>query len=154
MTQIAIYPGTFDPLTNGHMDVIERAARIFGEIIVAVAESAEKQPHFSTDDRVAMCREVFDGLKNVSVDTFDGLLVNFAKSKKATVILRGLRAVSDVDFEFQLAGMNRCMVPEIETVFIPASETTSSISSTIVREIATMGGDVSLFVPPAVVKRF
>jgi len=151
--QTVIYPGTFDPLTNGHVDVVKRASRIFNEVVVAVAESAGKKTYFSLDDRVAMCREVLNGLKNVSVERFDGLLVDFAKSKNANVILRGLRAVSDFDFEFQLAGMNRCMSSDIETVFIPASETTSSISSTIVREIAAMGGDVSVFVPPAVVKK-
>jgi len=150
MTRIAVYPGTFDPLTNGHVDIVERAARIFDEIIVAVAKSAQKQSHFSMNDRVSMCQEVFDGLKNVSVTHFDGLLVNFVKSKNAHCILRGVRAVSDFDFEFQLAGMNHCMAPDIETLFIPASETTSTISSTIVREIAAMGGDVSLFVPPVV----
>jgi len=153
MTQLAIYPGTFDPLTNGHVDLVERAARLFNAIIVVVAQSAEKKTHFSIDDRVAMCTEVFDGLKNVSIESFDGLLVDFAQSKGANVILRGLRAVSDFDFEFQLAGMNRCMAPEIETMFLPASETTASISSTIVREIAVMGGDISLFVPPAVAKK-
>lgn len=154
MTRIAVYPGTFDPLTNGHVDIVNRATRIFDEIIVAVAESAEKQPHFSADERVAMCRAVFNGLKNVTVERFDALLVDFVKSKNANIILRGLRALSDFDFEFQLAGMNHSMAPDVETVFIPASEATSSISSSIIREIAAMGGDVSLFVPPMVAEKW
>jgi len=149
----AVYPGTFDPVTNGHVDVVERAARIFDEVVVAIAESTTKEPHFSTGDRMALCEDVFSELNNVSVVSFKGLLIDLAKMKGADVILRGLRAVSDFDFEFQLAGMNHTMAPEIETLFLPASEGTSTISSTIVREIAAMGGDVSAFVPPAVLKK-
>lgn len=150
---MAIYPGTFDPLTNGHVDIVERAAHLFDDVIVAVAKSAGKQTRFSFSERVSICEEVFSDFKNVSVDHFDGLLIDFAKSKNANIILRGLRGASDLDFEFQLSGMNHAMSPECETLFMKAKDTTSSISSTIVREIAAMGGDVSLFVPPAVVKR-
>jgi len=150
---IALYPGTFDPLTNGHWDVVKRAIALFDEIIIAVAESAGKNPQFSFGDRMAMCEETFSGLKTVSVDSFDGLLVDFAKTKNAKIILRGLRGAADLDFEFQLSEMNRTISPECETLFMKASDTTSSISSSIVREIAAMGGDVSLFVPPAVAKR-
>jgi len=154
MKRTAIYPGTFDPLTNGHVDVVQRAALIFDAVVIGVAESARKQPYFSTADRLLMCEAVFKGLNHVRVVSFDGLLVDFAKEQKAQVILRGLRAVSDFDFEFQLAGMNRCLASEIETIFLPANEATSSISSTMVREIAAMGGDVSGFVPPPVVEQF
>lgn len=150
---IAVYPGTFDPLTNGHVDVIERASKIFDRMIIAVAKSAGKNPLFSSEERLAMCQDVFSNNEMISVKTFDGLLIDFLKSNKATVIVRGLRGASDLDFEIQLSGMNKAMYPECETVFIKASEATSSISSTIVREIAAMKGDVSLFVPPAVAKK-
>ncbi len=154
MTQHVIYPGTFDPLTNGHVDMVERAAGIFENIVIAVAKSAGKEPRFSMEERVDMCKEVFKHLKNVSVESFDGLLVEFAKTKNATLILRGLRSASDFDFEFQLAGMNKTMLPAIETVYMSASKETVAISSTIVREIAAMGGDVSAFVPPVVANHF
>lgn len=150
---VVIYPGTFDPLTNGHMDIAERAAHLFDEVIVAVAKSAGKSPQFSFEDRLAMCEETFSVFNKVSVDSFDGLLVDYAKSKSAKIILRGLRGATDLDFEFQLSGMNKTLSPTCETLFIKASDTTSSISSSIVREIAAMGGDVSLFVPPAVAMR-
>ena len=149
----AIFPGTFDPLTNGHVDIVKRAATLFDEIIVAVAKSAGKNPQFSFDDRLMLCKETFSALNTVRVEGFDGLLIDFVKQKNAKIILRGLRGAMDLDFEFQLSGMNRTMLPACETLFIKASNETSSISSTIVREIAAMGGDVSLFVPPSVVKK-
>lgn len=150
---IAIYPGTFDPITNGHVDIVKRASALFDALIVAVAKSAEKKPQFSFEERLAMCEEVFLNSNHISVESFDGLLVDFAKKKNAKIILRGLRGTADLDFEFQLSGMNHTLSPECETLFIRASDTTSSISSTIIREIAAMGGDISLFVPPAVAKK-
>ena len=150
MMKTAIYPGTFDPLTNGHVDIVERAARLFDNVIIAVAESAGKQPQFALDDRAAMCREVFSKLANVKVETFNGLLVDFVKRQKDGVIVRGLRSAADFEFEAQLASMNQTMCPTVETVFLTASPTTAHIASSQLREIAAMGGDVSLFVPPAV----
>lgn len=148
----AIYPGTFDPLTNGHVDIVERVAYLFDEVVIAIAKSAGKQPRFSDKERFEMCCEVFEKHSGVVVESFDGLLVDFAKAKNAKIILRGVRGAADLDFEFQLSGMNRMLSPECETLLIKASDMTSSISSSIVREIAAMGGDVSLFVPPAVAK--
>lgn len=150
MTIAAIYPGTFDPITNGHIDLVGRAARMFGRVVVAVAENRNKSPLFDLDERVRMAREALDGIPNVEVRGFDTLLVEFARSTGCEVILRGLRAVSDFEFEFQLAGMNRHLGPEIETVFLTPSERYAFISSSLIREIAKLNGDVSAFVPDAV----
>jgi len=146
----AIYPGTFDPVTNGHSDLVQRATRMFERVIVAVAANPSKTPTFSLEERVAMASTALAGLDKVEICGFDTLLVEFSKSKGAQVILRGLRAVSDFEFEFQLAGMNRKMAPDIETVFMMPAEKYTYLSSSLVREIATLGGDVSDFVHPEV----
>jgi len=146
MNYIAIYPGTFDPITNGHTDLVERASRLFNRVIVAVAANAHKSPTFSLDERVQLASEVLKDLSNVEVVGFDTLLTNFAKQHKAKVILRGLRAVSDFEHEFQLANMNRRVAPDLESMFLTPDEHYSYISSSLVREIASLGGDVSLFV--------
>ena len=151
MNVIAIYPGTFDPITNGHTDLIQRAARIFDKVVVAVAAVSGKQPVFNLDERVALANEVLMDLDNVEVCGFDSLLVDFMQEKDASVILRGLRAVSDFEYEFQLASMNRNLRPEIETMFLTPSEQYTYISSSLVREIASLGGDVSHFVHAKVV---
>ena len=150
MHNIAIYPGTFDPITNGHTDLITRAAKLFDKVIVAIAANKRKHPAFSQQQRIELAQAVLQDVKNVEVKAFDGLLVDFAASQNATVILRGLRAVSDFDFEFQLAGMNRYIAPEIETLFLTPADEVSHISSTLVREIAGYNGDVTQFVAPIV----
>ena len=152
-TNRVIYPGTFDPFTLGHEDLVRRAARLFDEIVVAVADSQSKRPCFTPDERVDIAREVLKPYGNVSVMRFSGLLIDFARAQGATVIMRGLRAVSDFEYEFQLAGMNRNLYPEIETLFLTPSEQYLFISATLVREIALLGGDVSKFAHPAVVAR-
>jgi pantetheine-phosphate adenylyltransferase len=149
---IAIYPGTFDPVTNGHCDIVQRGAKLFHRLIVAVAASARKQPYFSFDDRLSLCRDAFSHIPNVTVEGYDGLLVRYLEEKQADVVLRGLRSSADIDYEFQLAEMNRCLSSQCETLFIKASDRTSAISSTLVREVAAMGGDIALFVPHCVVK--
>ena len=148
----AIYPGTFDPVTNGHSDLIQRATHMFERVIVAVAANPGKTPAFSLEERMAMARTALAGMDHVEVSGFDNLLVEFAKDRQAQVILRGLRAVSDFEFEFQLAGMNRKLAPGIETVFMMPAEHYTYLSSSIVREIAGLGGDVSEFVHPEVEK--
>ena len=145
-----IYPGSFDPITNGHLDVIERAAKLFDRVIVAVAVNSSKVPLFSKDQRQEQITEAVAALGNVEVDAFDGLLVDFARDQKAQAIIRGLRAVSDFEFEFQLALMNRKLEPEIETIFMMPHETYTFLSSKLVKEVAQLGGDVSAFVPPHV----
>ena len=142
MHRRAIYPGTFDPITNGHADLIERAASLFSEIIVGVAESPSKKPLFSLQERVLLAQQVTEKLDNVRVVGFSGLLVNFAKDHDASVLIRGLRAVSDFEYEFQLANMNRRLFPELESVFLTPAEENSFISSTLVKEVALHGGDV------------
>ena len=149
----AVYPGTFDPLTRGHEDLVRRAGTLFDSIVLAIADSKAKRPFFTVDERVAMAREVFADVKNVQVLGFSGLLTDFVRDQKARVVLRGLRAVSDFEYEFQLAGMNRHLYPEMETVFLTPSEQHMFISATLVREIAALGGDVSKFVHPMVAKR-
>ncbi|MEQ1913658.1 MAG: pantetheine-phosphate adenylyltransferase [Sideroxydans sp.] len=144
-----VYPGTFDPITRGHEDVVRRAAGLFGEVIVAVAAS-RAATLFSLEERVAMAQEVFAEYSNVKVEGFNELLMNYVKSKDARVVLRGLRAVSDFEFEFQMAGMNRNLHPDVETVFLTPAERYTFISASIVREIARFGGDVSKFVSPSV----
>jgi len=147
-----VYPGTFDPITSGHEDVVRRAAGLFGEVIVAVAKS-RANTLFSLDERVEMAREVFADYTNVRVEGFDGLLMSFVQSQHARVVLRGLRAASDFEYEFQLAGMNRNLFPEMETLFLTPAEQYTFISATMVREVARFGGDVGKFVSPAVVIR-
>ncbi|MEI6165564.1 MAG: pantetheine-phosphate adenylyltransferase [bacterium] len=153
MKHSAIYPGSYDPLTLGHLDLIERASHIFEEVIVAVGVNSRKKTVFSAEERMAMVKASVKGMKNVKVDAFDGLLVNYARAKGIHVLLRGLRAFSDFEYEFQMALANRKMAPEIEMIFLMPKETFSYISSSTVREIAERGGDVTPFVPPAV-KRF
>jgi len=142
----AIYPGTFDPVTHGHTDLVARAARVFDRVVVAIAESPHKQPLFSLDQRIAMTRDVLADLDNVEVVGFDSLLIAFTVEVGANVLIRGLRAVSDFEYEFQLASMNRHLHPEIETMFLTPDENYSFISSTLVKEVARLGGDVSSFV--------
>ncbi len=149
----AVYPGTFDPLTLGHEDVVKRAALLFDQVILAIAESTAKRPLFSLDERVFIATELLKPVKNIKVVRFSGLLTEFLKQQGANVILRGLRAVSDFEYEFQMAGMNRKLLPNIETVFMTPSDNYMFVSATIVREIATMGGDVSQFVSPLVIQR-
>jgi pantetheine-phosphate adenylyltransferase len=148
-----VYPGTFDPFTRGHEDLVRRAAKLFGRVVVGVADSAAKQPFFTTDERVQMTREVVTSYANVEVMAFSGLLMDFVHEREARVILRGLRAVSDFEYEFQMAGMNRNLFPEVETLFLTPSEQYMFVSATIVREIAKFGGDVSSYVHPAVLAR-
>ncbi|MEW6165568.1 MAG: pantetheine-phosphate adenylyltransferase [Pseudomonadota bacterium] len=150
---IAVYPGTFDPFTRGHEDLVRRAARIFAHVVVGIAESHSKRPLFPLDERVEMARTLCADLPNVKVLGFSGLLMDFLRERNARVILRGLRAVSDFEYEFQMAGMNRSLHPDIETLFLTPGEQYMFISATMVREIAFLGGDVSLFVHPLVAER-
>jgi pantetheine-phosphate adenylyltransferase len=149
----AIYPGTFDPITRGHEDLVRRASRLFDHVVVAVAVSSGKKPFFTYGERVDMAREVLADCSNVEVRDFSGLLMEFAQQQNATVILRGLRAVSDFEYEFQMAGMNRSMYPGVETVFMTPSEQYMFISASIVREISRLGGNVEKFVNPMVAER-
>lgn len=150
MTLRAVYPGTFDPITRGHEDLIRRAARIFDEVVVGVADSPKKQPYFTLNERVAMAQEVLADIKGARVVGFSGLLLHFLQAQQSHIILRGLRAVSDFEYEFQLAGMNRNLNPEVETMFMTPSDQYMFISASMVREIASLGGDVSRFVHPLV----
>lgn len=150
---MAVYPGTFDPITRGHEDLVRRASRLFSEVVVAVADSRTKQPFFNLDERVEMASSVLADCPNVRVTGFSGLLIHFLQQQNATIILRGLRAVSDFEYEFQLAGMNRNLYPNVETIFLTPSEQYMFISASMVREIALLGGDVSQFVQPAVCAR-
>ena len=145
-----IYPGSFDPITNGHLDVIERAAKLFDRVIVAIAVNSSKDPLFTKDQRQEQITEAVAALSNVEVSAFDGLLVDFARDQKSQAIIRGLRAVSDFEFEFQLALMNRKLEPNIETIFMMPRETYTFLSSKLIKEIAQLGGNVSAFVPPHV----
>lgn len=146
MSTTAIYPGTFDPITKGHTDLVKRATRLFGKVIVAVAANPTKAPVFSLNERITMAEQVLADFDSVSILPLDGLLVEFARQHSAIAIIRGLRAVSDFDYEFQLAGMNRKLAPEVETLFLTPDEKFTYISSSLVREIAALGGDVSEFV--------
>ena len=150
--RIAVYPGTFDPITYGHMDVIRRASSLFDKVIVLVARNSTKTPLFSGEERVAMIREAFKGNARIAVDLFDGLLVKYVRRRKAVAIIRGLRAVSDFEYEFQMALTNRKMDGRIDTVFLVPDERYTYLNSTIVREIARHGGNVSDFVPPSVLR--
>jgi len=153
MATLAVYPGSFDPLTNGHVDIITRGGRLFDRIIVAILVNAEKSPLFSTTERVEIAREVFKDQKNVEVDTFDGLLVDYVERRKAQVIVRGLRAVSDFEFEFQMALMNRRLSPNVETVFMMPAEQYTYISSRLIKEVFALGGRVHGLVPDLVEQR-
>ena len=146
----AVYPGTFDPLTRGHEDLVRRASRLFDALVLGIADSRAKRTFFTLEERIEMARDVLADVKNVSVVGFAGLLTEFVRAQNARVVLRGLRAVSDFEYEFQLAGMNRVLNPDFETVFLTPGEQHMFISATLVREIATLGGDVSKFVHPAV----
>ncbi len=150
---IAVYPGTFDPLTRGHEDLVRRAALLFDHVIVGIAASPAKAPLFQLDERVEIAREILAPFDNVEVKGFDGLLMNFLHSQGARVILRGLRAVSDFEYEFQMAGMNRKLYPDVETLFLTPADEYMFISATMVREIARLGGNVGKFVQPAVLRR-
>jgi pantetheine-phosphate adenylyltransferase len=151
-TRIAVYPGTYDPITNGHVDLVMRASPLFERLVVGGAASTGKSPALPLDLRVDLAREALSGLANVEVRGFDRLLAEFVREVGAGIVLRGLRAVTDFEYEFQLASMNRHLIPEAETLFLTPAEQHSFISSTLVREIARLGGDVSGFVPPAVAK--
>jgi len=153
MNNKAVYPGTFDPMTLGHEDLVRRSARLFGHVALAVADSRTKKPLFTLAERIDMAREALADLKNVSVEGFSGLLMDFVQQHDARVVLRGVRAVSDFDYEFQLAGMNRKLYPEVETVFMTPGEEYMFLSATLVREISVMGGDVSKFVSPVIAQR-
>jgi len=145
-----IYPGSFDPLTNGHLDLIQRASKLFDQVIVAIAKNESKRPLFTLDERLDLVGQAVKTLPNVSIDAFDGLLVSYVKKQGSQAIIRGLRAVSDFEFEFQLALMNRKLDEQIETIFMMPKDTYTFLSSRIVKEIARLGGDVSAFVPPEV----
>ena len=149
----AVYPGTFDPITNGHEDLVQRASRLFDEVIVGVAHSQAKRPFFSLEERVGIAKEVLAPYANVKVLGFAGLLSEFVREHQAGIILRGLRAVSDFEYEFQLAGMNRTLAPGVETLFLTPSDRYLFLSATIVREIAVLGGDISSFVHPVTAQR-
>lgn len=146
----AVYPGTFDPLTCGHEDIVRRASKLFGRLIVGIADSNAKKPIFNVEERVEIARQVLAPYQNVEVRRFSGLLVNFVRDCNAHLVVRGLRAVSDFEYEFQLAGMNRHLMPEIETIFMTPTDQYQFVSGTLVREIAIMGGDVGQFVPASV----
>lgn len=145
-----IYPGTFDPITNGHVDLVERARRLFDEVVIAVAHSSKKNPLFTLEERVKLCEASTSHLDNIRVVGFNNLLADFVRQQEGNVLLRGLRAVSDFEYEFQLANMNRHLAPEVESVFLTPSNHLSYISSSLIREIASLGGDVSEFVTPVV----
>ena len=153
MNNKAVYPGTFDPMTLGHEDLVRRASRLFDQVVLAVADSRTKRPLFTLAERIDMARDALADVKNVSVEGFSGLLMNFVQEHDARVVMRGVRAVSDFDYEFQLAGMNRKLYPDVETVFMTPGEEHMFLSATLVREISVMGGDVSKFVSPTIAGR-
>lgn len=150
IAKIALYPGTFDPITNGHIDLINRAAKLFDQVIVAIASSSKKNPRFTLEERIDLAEKVLSDCTNVSVKGFDILLVDFAKQQNANILIRGLRAISDFEYEFQLASMNRNLAPKIESLFLMPADEYSFISSSLVKEVASLGGDVSNFVHPLV----
>ena len=150
MSKLAIYPGTFDPITNGHLDIVSRASQIFDEIIILIAYNTEKTPLFDIDERLRLAEEATAGIGDVSVEVFDGLLAEFARKRNATAIIRGLRAVKDFEYEFQMALMNRSLYPEVETVLLMPSERFTYVNSSIVKEVARLGGNITPHVPPIV----
>jgi len=150
VVRLAIYPGTFDPITNGHLDIVRRASRIFDRIIIMIASNVQKKPLFSVQERVALAEQSVVGNGNITVESFDGLLAEYARQRGVDAIIRGLRAVKDFEFEFQMALMNKSLYPEVETVFFMPSEKFTYVNSSIVREVARLNGDVRLFVPPVV----
>ncbi len=150
MTVIAVYPGTFDPITNGHVDLVHRAARLFDQVVIGIAVSCSKKPMFTLDKRTSLAKQVVSELDNVQVKGFDNLLVDFVQEQNASVIIRGLRAVSDFEYEFQLASMNRHLAPNVESVFLTPAEQHAFISSSLVKEVSILGGDISGFVPKPV----
>ena len=147
---IAVYPGTFDPITNGHVDLVHRAARLFDEVVIGIAASEKKHPLFSLEERISLAQDVLSKWGNVRVEGFDTLLIDFVHQQKASVIIRGLRAVSDFEYEFQLASMNRHLAPDVESVFLTPAEQHAFISSSLVKEVSSLGGDTSGFVPDLV----
>jgi pantetheine-phosphate adenylyltransferase len=153
LNTVAVYPGTFDPLTRGHEDLVRRASNLFGRVIVGIAESRSKRPLFSLAERIEIARAILDGRPQIEVLGFDCLLMDFVRQQKAQVIVRGLRAASDFEYEFQMAGMNRSMHPDVETVFLTPGEQYMFVSATMVREVALFGGDVSSFCHPLVARR-
>lgn len=153
MAGTAIYPGTFDPVTRGHIDIVRRALKMFDRVVIGVADSPAKQPFFNLDERLELLQVAFDGKPNLEVKPFSGLLIDFARECNATIIVRGLRAISDFEYEVQLAGMNRSLAPEIETVFLTAAQRYAFVSSSLVREIARLNGDVSEFLHPHTLQR-
>jgi len=150
VARLAIYPGTFDPITNGHLDIVRRASGIFDEIVILIAINVRKEPLFSVEERVRLAEEALSGNGGVTVESYAGLLAEFARVRKADAIIRGLRAVKDFEFEFQMALMNKSLYPEVETVFLMPSEKFTYVNSSIVREVARLGGDISRYVPPPV----
>jgi pantetheine-phosphate adenylyltransferase len=150
VARLAIYPGTFDPITNGHIDIVRRASRIFDRIIILIASNVQKTPLFSVQERIELAKQSVAGNGNIAVESFDGLLAEFARQRGVDAIIRGLRAIKDFEFEFQMALMNKSLYPEVETVFFMPSEKFTYVNSSIVREVARLDGDVSLFVPPVV----
>jgi len=153
VTVKALYPGTFDPPTNGHVDLIQRGSKLFGHLVVAILNNPDKNPLFTVEERVEMLQEVTSSLPNVSVATFDGLMVEFARKQGASAVLRGIRAISDYEYEFQMALMNRRLAPEIETVFLQPAGRYSFVSSRMLKEVFSFGGDVTGLLPPNVLKR-
>jgi pantetheine-phosphate adenylyltransferase len=151
MHTIALYPGTFDPFTHGHVDILQRASCLFDKIILAIATGSHKKPMLSLEERLAIAGEIFGGMPRVEVMTFSGLLVDFMHLTKAHIVLRGIRSTADMEYEFQLAAANRSLKPDMETIFLKADPQFAHISASIVREIASMGGDLTAFVPPAVI---
>ena len=151
MSRLAVYPGTFDPITNGHADILRRALKVFDRVIVALAENVRKEPLFSIGERRAMISDALGGDPRIEIDAFQGLLVDYVKRRQAGVVIRGLRALADFEYEFQLAHMNRHLAPEVETVFLMTSQESFYVSSSLVKEVALMGGDISRMVPAAVV---
>jgi len=148
---VAVYPGTFDPITNGHVDIVRRAVNLFDRVIVALAENPRKAPLFTPSERAAMIRQCFSDEARVEVDHFGGLLIDYARRRSAKVVIRGLRAIADFEYEFQAAHMNRHLAPDVETLFLMTSEESFYVSSSLVKEVASMGGDVTRIAPPAVV---